>query len=258
MLGKLMKYEFKAMGRIFLPLFGALLVVAAVNRLFISMNFTVPKIIGTSISVVMIVALCVIALILTLQRFYRNLLKSEGYLMLTLPVSTDSLIWSKLLVASIWTIVSLIVVMLAVSIMAVTGDSFRAFLNAVQTFFRCLWEGGFNAVFLTVETVVLAILSLFSGILMLYTCMALSLLVNKHRVGFSFLMYIVISIIGQIAASIIATTYNFPSFHNIVDLQTALGPIQSVFNLCFACILISGAVFYAVTRYMLRNKLNLE
>ena len=125
MLGKLMKYEFKATARIFLPLFAALLVVAAVNRVFLAMNFMVPKIIGTSISVVMIIAICVIALILTLQRFYRNLLKSEGYLMFTLPVSTDSLIWSKLLVAAIWSVASFIVVLLAVSIMAVTGVTMR-------------------------------------------------------------------------------------------------------------------------------------
>ena len=52
MLGKLMKYEFKAMGRIFLPLFGALLVASAINRLFIALDFTIPKVIGTTISTI--------------------------------------------------------------------------------------------------------------------------------------------------------------------------------------------------------------
>ena len=53
MLGKLMKYEFKATGRIFLPMFGALIVVAAVNRLFMGPEpQRSRKMIGTTVSVV--------------------------------------------------------------------------------------------------------------------------------------------------------------------------------------------------------------
>jgi hypothetical protein len=190
MLGKLMKYEFKATGRIFLPMFIALLAVAAVNRIFWQLDLSIPKIIGTTLSGIMIVAICVIALIITLQRFYRNLLSSEGYLMFTLPVSTDGLIWSKLFVAAIWSIVSFIIVIVAVSIMATTGLTFNEIFDFIGVFFRSISEGGFNAVLIAIEAVILLIATTLSGILLLYVCMALSLLVNKHRVAFSFLMYI--------------------------------------------------------------------
>lgn len=258
MLGKLIKYEFKATGRIYLPLFGALLIVAIFSRIFSSLNFRVPQIIGTSLSVIMIIAICVIALILTLQRFYRNLLSKEGYLMFTLPVTTDSLIWSKLIVASIWTIISLIAVFIAIAIMAATSDSFRSMMEGIRELFRAIREGGFNVLLLTVEGIVLFVMSLFSGILMLYSCMALSLLVNKHRVGFSFLMYIAFSIIGQTIAGILATTVTFTrladSFHNM----SGFGQIQTAFGGCFLWLAISGTVFYILTRFMLKNKLNLE
>ena len=69
--------------------------------------------------------------------------------MFTLPVSTDELIWSKLFVASIWTVLSCIVVMLAITIMAVTGESFRRMLDMFSEFFRSLSAGGANAILCT-------------------------------------------------------------------------------------------------------------
>jgi hypothetical protein len=253
-----MKYEFRATGRIFLPMFIALFAVAAVNRVFWQLELSIPKIIGTTIAVIMIVAICVIALIITLQRFYRNLLRSEGYLMFTLPVSTDRLIWSKLLVSSIWSVASFIVVMIAVSIMATTGVTFNEFMDAVRAFFQALSEGGFNAVLITIEAVILLIASLFSGILLLYACMALSLLVNKHRVGFAFLMYIVITTIGQIIYAIIAKSIDFEHLFTMFTKMCGFAQIQSAFGVYFLSVAIPGALFYLMTRYMLKNKLNLE
>jgi hypothetical protein len=206
----------------------------------------------------MIVAICVIALIITLQRFYRNLLRSEGYLMFTLPVSTDRLIWSKLLVSSIWSVASFIVVMIAVSIMATTGVTFNEFMDAVRAVFQALSEGGFNAVLITIEAVILLIASLFSGILLLYACMALSLLVNKHRVGFAFLMYIVITTIGQIIYAIIAKSIDFEHLFTMFTKMCGFAQIQSAFGVYFLSVAIPGALFYLMTRYMLKNKLNLE
>jgi hypothetical protein len=258
MLGKLMKYELKATARIYLPLFAALLIVAAANRMFIAMNFTVPKIIGTTISVVMIVAICVIALILTLQRFYRNLLKSEGYLMFTLPVSTDSIIWSKLFVAGIWTVASFIAVLLAVSIMAMTGLTFHQIMVAIGDFFQAVRDQGFNVILCAVEAIILVLVSLMSGILLLYTCMSLSLLVGKYRVGFAFLMYIAISIIGQTIMGILATTVSFTNLCRIFEDMSGFGQIQTAFGALLLCTAIPGVIFYFVTRFMLKNKLNLE
>lgn len=258
MLGKLMKYEFRATGRVFIPLFAALLVVATVNRIFHALNLNIPGVIGTILSVCMIAAICVIALILTLQRFYRNLLKSEGYLMFTLPVSTDSLILSKLFVAAIWTVASLIVVFVAIAITAMTSISFSSMAEAIREILRSMREGGFNVVLCILEAIILAAATLFSGILFLYVCMALSLLVNRYRVGFAFLMYIVISTVGQIVFAILATTIDFTSLGAVFASMSGFGQIQAAFGAYFLCVAIPGALFYVVTRYMLKNRLNLE
>jgi hypothetical protein len=258
MLGKLMKYEFKATGRIFLPLFGALIIISAFNRLFIALDFTLPKIIASTMSGFMIAAIFVVAIVLTIQRFYRNLLSSEGYLMFTLPVKVDSLIWSKLLVASIWTVACLVVVFLAGLIMSATRYDLQDIANCIGEFFRLLRQAGFTDILVGIEGILLLVGMLFSSILMLYACIALSLFVNKHRIGFAFLMFIVINIIAQIIIGVVAFSVNLDSLGAQLCTMSAFGQVQAVLGGFLAYVVITGGVLYLVTRLMLKYKLNLE
>ena len=94
MLGKLIKYEFRATQRTILPLLAASLVLAVLA------NFSMRSI-GREHSVFVqvltsallmffglsIFACLLMSLVMMIQRFQRNLLTDEGYLMFTLPVS---------------------------------------------------------------------------------------------------------------------------------------------------------------------------
>lgn len=260
MLGKLIKYEFRATGRICLPLFGALLLVACISRLFSSLSFETPMVIGIIISVILIIATFVIVLILTLIRFYRNLLTNEGYLMFTLPVTTDSLIWSKLIVAFVWNLLSLVVVFAAITVMSITDLNF-ADLSAMIT--AGLNDAGITQAqfnWFIVEIITLFIISLPAGIIVLYACMSSSLLVNKHRILFSFGAYIVLSIIGQIFSSV-AMFILLPkrmSFYAAPSLTEMTGMVNNTMILSIASSLIVGVVLYVFTRFMLKRRLNLE
>lgn len=257
MLGKLIKYEFRATGRIFLPLFGALIVAALISRLFIILRFQVPSIIGVTISVILIIAVFVIALIITLFRFYKNLLTNEGYLMFTLPVSTDSLIWSKLIVSFVWSILSLIVIFIAIVIMSITeinfAEAFSALISALSQ------QGITNITGFIIEFILLCIVYLFAGIILLYACMSSSLLVNKHRILFSFGAYIVFYIVGQIISSV-AMVIIMPKhlFFENPSVAEVAGLVNTIMLYSIAFALTSGVVLYLFTRYMLKNKLNLE
>lgn len=96
MLGKLLKYELKATSRTFLPIYGALILVALGNRLFRMGNINLGFGLTTAILVGLFVALGVLTLMVTIQRFNRNLLGDEGYLMFTLPVGPNQLIFLSL------------------------------------------------------------------------------------------------------------------------------------------------------------------
>ena len=135
MLGKLMKYEIKATGRTLIPLYIALLAFAIINKIFIGTGLahklegfgSIPFILsilgyGCTMTAVFIVTFFVI-----IQRFYKNLLGDEGYLMNTLPVSTITNITSKISIATFWNIVSGFVAALSIIIMAFKPDAFIDF-----------------------------------------------------------------------------------------------------------------------------------
>ena len=111
MLGKLIKHELRATARTMLPLF-AVLSVMAVLAGFSMRQLEFQQDMPAFVELVMIIVLMVffiamiatvvMAFVIMISRFYKNLLGDEGYIMLTLPVSTHSHVWSKLIVSGLW------------------------------------------------------------------------------------------------------------------------------------------------------------
>ena len=127
MLGKLMKHEFRATARIMLPVMGAMAALALLANLSIRglagnlSDVPMLKILFTLIIIFFgaaVVATVVMSLVIMVSRFYRNLLKDEGYLMFTLPVSVHELIWSKLIVSLVWFLVTGLLIFLVMALMA--------------------------------------------------------------------------------------------------------------------------------------------
>ena len=125
MLGKLLKQEFRATGRIMLPVFGALLILGVLANFsfrLLDSNLSDNRILRFfAVMVLSLFALGMFAamfvtLWLMISRFYRNLLKDEGYLMHTLPVSVHGLVWSKLIASLVWFILTGLVIALILSL----------------------------------------------------------------------------------------------------------------------------------------------
>lgn len=260
MIRKLMKYEFMATGRVFLPLFAALLIVSAVNRLFQNLDMNTPAVIGAILSVVLIVGILVLTLILTLQRFRNNLLSGEGYLMMTLPTRADGLILSKLFVASIWNVASFIVVVIAIMIMALSGVDIPHIFSQIRGLLNLISLPAIQLVLYIVEAIVLIALTLFAGILLLYTCMSLSMLVNKRRGLFTFGAYVVITTVMQTLFAVLVAISAAVSIYDVFSLSSLsmFGQIQVIVLLIILCEAILCAVFYFITRFMLERRLNLQ
>ncbi|MFH1513070.1 MAG: hypothetical protein ABIG45_06920, partial [Bacillota bacterium] len=203
MLGKLIKYEFKATARIFAPLFSALLIVSLINKLMSGLQLQAPRTISLVLSIILIAAAFVMTLILTIQRFYKNFMTNEGYLMFALPVGTGRLIWSKLIVAVVWTFVCTAVVYLSLSLMVFSGGEWHVIVQGIR-------ELGLPVPDLTwfiIEFGALILTSLITGILTIYLSMALSMFSNRHRVALSVAFYIALNTVMQILLS--AVTYLF-------------------------------------------------
>lgn len=109
MLGKLIKHEFRATGRILLPVYLVMLLTAALVRGF---QVLTEQTAGEFMRVLAVLSVLlfsaavfggsILAFVLMIYRFYKNLMTDEGYLMFTLPVTTGQLIWSKMIVSAVW------------------------------------------------------------------------------------------------------------------------------------------------------------
>ena len=176
---KLLKYEWKACARICLPLYGVLILMSFVTHLLYSIpqNSTfgvmLPAISSMLYMRVMMAAFVVTAVIL-IQRFYKNLLGSEGYLMFTLPVTVSQHLFSKTIIAVVMIALSGIAAFLSIGIFADMsfGTLFVDMIKGVARSGGLLFGAG---------AVVLAVLGIADMALFVAACMALGHLAGKHR-----------------------------------------------------------------------------
>ena len=114
MLKQLLKYEFKATKSLYFGLYLALALLSVVlgvsfrqeNARAHSTSFQNLEVILMVLYLSVIFAIAVLCFVSTVQRFYKNLLGREGYLMHTLPVTETQLILSKLITSMVWVLCS--------------------------------------------------------------------------------------------------------------------------------------------------------
>ncbi len=114
MLIKLLNYEFKAMGRILIPFYGALILLGLISSVYTRFIpddialLNLSSIILIMLFVLMIIFATALSFIMTILRFKRNLLDIEGYIMNTLPVTPWQNISAKLITAIVFQILAAI------------------------------------------------------------------------------------------------------------------------------------------------------
>ena len=254
MLGKLLKYELKATSRTFLPIYGALILVALVNRLFRMGNIDLGFGLTTLVLVGLFVALGVLTLIVTIQRFSKNLLGDEGYLMFTLPVKPSQLIWSKLITTIIWGVLSGVIGIITFLILLGDYEVLREFINVWPEFWRELMRGiqeDFNgqvALFL-IGIPVVGVLSYVEGILMIYLALATGQLpvFSKYRSVISFVAFFVLNIVLQMVLGGIS---------RILPVTIITGTSALIIGMIL--LLLLDIVLFIGVNYIVSKHLNLE
>ncbi len=257
MLGKLLRYETRATARTFIPIYMALLVVSTINRVFRVNNIDIGFNLSALIIVGLFISLGVLTLIMVIQRFNKNLLSDEGYLMFTLPVKISDLVLSKVLISFLWTIVSSIIGVIAILILLgdatffeqvgtlLTVDNWNLFLQGIRDGF------GGNPIILIIELIIIGICMYSSTILTIYLSISVGQLplLNKHRVLFSFIAYFLFNTVGQWVLIMIDKLYNSLN----IDLSSTVElSIATLF-----CVGLNIALFYAIN-FILVKHLNLE
>ncbi len=274
MLKKLTKYEFKATGRTLGILYLALIILSCVCRLIFGLNsFNAPDVnFATGISSLILIflygmlicAVLVVTFLMIIQRFWKNLLQNEGYLMNMLPVRSWQHIASKLLVSVVWTFASVIVVFLSILILStlamkeISMDFFREFWTDLM---EVLPHIGFDGAYLIIMSIVILLLMTASEILQLYAAMSVGQTQNRYKILCSFAAYIVLSIIFQLIVSLLtwSTGTFIPDGVLMTLFSTSVNTaIYAGTTIIAVYYLAKCAILFFITNYCLKNKLNLE
>ncbi|WP_244834178.1 ABC transporter permease [Clostridium sp. BJN0001] len=275
MLKNLIKYEFKATGRLLIPAYIALIVLAFLNKFLISYQLVesimhsytaIIQVITMSAYVGTMVTTIVITLLIIIQRFYKNLLGNQGYLMNTLPVKTWHNITAKLIVSSIWTIASGFVAIISVLLMFSNFSDFgwhvRNFFTSVSYALEEVYlHVGINMFFYFAEALILFIIVVASSILRIYSAIAIGHLVS-HKIIASFGAYIGLGFIFYIYLFISQIIGIFDeNISDNISIFIKNNPNTSAHIILWGIILAIGivtAIYWIITNYILKNKLNLE
>ncbi len=268
MLGKLLKYEIQATARTFLPLYVALLLFAIVNRVFIQVNvpaegiWAIPVNISVAAYFFLIVAIFVLTFIVMIQRFYKNLLSDQGYLMFTLPVQPWKHILTKTITSIIWIALSMIVTFFSLLILSFSSHFFDFLPEMWQDLQQFIREFNFyfgaNGYLYMIEFGLAMIIGAIGSIWSIYASISIGHIFSNHKILASFGAYIVLSIIAQAVVTAAITVVSFGPISNLLSglSQVTLAHIFLIGLLLFS--IVSTVAYYLITNYILNKRLNLD
>lgn len=277
MLIKLLKHEFRATARIMLPMYLVLLATAVgsnfASRGIWDSGFAVLELLSALIVIafgIAIFGVFVMAFAMMIQRFYKNLLQDEGYLMFTLPVSVHQHIWTKLIVSAVWFVLTFLAVLLASMIVAFDVDFLTGFSDFIVTFFQGFQKlkisEALNGTVILAELAVLVFLGLMAFSLQFYAALAAGHSRPNHKLLWSVALFFVFQFVVQMAGGTLLMGLDRFDFFRIryswePTFSWNITPVMAIhigLLIVIAMTVIYGAIYYAVTAFFLKRHLNLE
>lgn len=290
MLKQLLKYEFKATKRLYFGLYLALALLSVVlgvtsrqkHALAHSTSFQNLEVILMIVYVSVILAIAVLCFVNTIQRFYQNLLGQEGYLMHTLPVNENQLILSKLLTSMVWVLCSGLVGIVCITVMVSIGGVIEP-----ETFGTVDWNGWKQLWQMLYEeigpelwvamawTILINLARLASLILCVYAACMIAHQFPKHVMVAGILAFIGLNIVETQLDKLLGTndvsmivdvTYRVVGV-NVTGVSYGVTPMRWLtaalgtdvgYLFCFAVTAAIAAAYFFLTRWLMKNKLNLE
>ena len=275
MLRKLMKHEFRATGRMMLPMF-LLVMVTAVGA-----NLSTRRLLETdngalnTLGILLLIAftlaitgVCVMPVVLMIDRFHKNLLRDEGYVMLTLPVSVHQHVWSKLLVSMLWFVATAVVVFLAFVTLVYEVGLFQQFFAGLGELLRQVRIGNYylelgSVVGIGVETLILLAVSCAGGCLQIYAAMAIGHSFANRKVLWSVAVFFgsqfALQLLGGLFVTFVdATGLDAALTRLLPQIDSPVGATMLGLFVLIVCGVLFAAFFYFLTTYFLKKRVNLE
>lgn len=273
MLGKLIKYEFRATGRVMLPALGVLTVLVLLANLSVrlldsrlSSFLTVLLVLVLIATFVAVVAAELMPIIIMIVRFHKNLLANEGYLMHTLPASVHSLVWAKLIVSLVWLLATNLVIVLlgGLSVMHLAQMNLAQLLAgfpSLEELRRMLASVGLNMGDFYLVLAELALIIILSGLvscLHFYAAMSLGHTFTRRKGLMSVLCFVGISFAFSLITNLLGIQeVEYLNTVTVVTVRGGLNVLHGTMGKSLLYLLAQGALLYAATVFGLQKKLNL-
>ena len=277
MLGKLIKHELRGSGRTMLPFILVSLFLAVMAGLSMRAMehqqdyswFNIVFGIVIFLFVAGLMAVCIMSVVVVINRFRQNLLGDEGYLMFTLPVSVDEHIWAKLIVSAIWFLATGLTCTLAVMLMLLCNiNTFDIDWSEVGYVMGELGRMMKQFGVLHIVGYCLKLLVMFFGgvcvsCLTFYCAMAIGYSFANRKVLLSILAFFGLDIFfTTFQSALIAALNGIPGVEMFLDnldlSQVGTAGCVHIALLCWVLYLaVHAAVLYIPTRLLLKKKLNL-
>ena len=272
MLSKLIKHEFRATSRIMWPIFLGMLALTALMRFsqLLLNGEHIPwllQLIGVLLVIGFVMglgALGLAPLVLSAVRWRDHVLKDEGYLTLTLPVSVHELLASKLIVSAVWYAAAFLVGVLSLLIAASGWASLRYVPENFVDFFTAFSQMDASlrghALLILLELLGNFVMTISSASLVVYAAFSIGYSFNKHKSLWTTVLVLVFFEVAQFTAiAMIGAFFNAnPTRWMNLDIYSAPASVELLLLWGMFGELLFAAAGYAVTWFFTTKKLNLE
>ena len=260
MLKKLIKHEVKDTMRLFIPMFGFIVVLTPIFSLMMSLGSqpydektadALSLIFGSGIIgyCLLLFGLLIVTQVLIAIRFYKTMTSQEAYLTFTLPAKTGQILFAKWLVSFVWYILACTIALISmfIVILIATPITMSDIIHGIGFVLQTINLSDFSALVLFG---IFILISLSFSILMMYLSIMIGQLVQTHRVALSIGAFLGLSQGLQIVISLLAIPF--------VLIFPAIDSIHIV--LLLFCLLYGalGVIFYLVTYLITAKKLNIK
>lgn len=273
MLSKLIKYEIKATKRIMIPAIIALICVSVLNGVLVGIStnnilhdsiiYNIFSAVSGSVYMLGIMAILILAAVLSIIRFYKADLSNEGYLTHTLPINIGKEILSKVIVGTLWVIltgIAIIISMLFIYMFASFFNFSSVDLNYyMDNLHRIVTMNNWGDLLIAMLYLFIVILlGCANKILSVYSAMAIGFSFNKNKILLSFVSYIAISVLTTILTIILGVIFVSPLYNFLSNTLSPIAMAHLVFVGLIAFLLILNIIYFFIVKFFFERKLNLE
>ncbi|SUN49411.1 ABC transporter permease [Streptococcus dysgalactiae subsp. dysgalactiae] len=262
MFGKLLKYEFKSIGKWYFALNAAVIAIAAILSFTIkqftqqadnagSFGTVIDKMLPLTLSLIfgaLIAGSLLSTLLIIINRFSKNIFGREGYLILTLPVTSHQIILSKLVASFICSLFNLIILIFGIAILIVPMVDFKDIVETLSKVIKAEYiiDNAFILIYLLVSPL--------ASILLLYFAISIGQLFSNRRGLMAFIAYFTLVILFRVA-----TTYFNLKVFGFESTSEVLPYKEQVYLYVLIVEEFVEMLFcYLGTHFIIKNKLNIQ